>query len=115
MHEAHVRASKGIGLQVSEVSSMRLLAQGTTVAFVLGVEMLTIVGCWIAVLVYMNAVFAIRVQTLDWAYNLDWRLNGILAEGGKTHYRRPQRVKDANGVSPCIDFLRPVEQERGKC
>ena len=65
MHEAHVRASKGIGLQVSEVSSMRLLAQGTTVTFVFGVEMLTIVGCWIAVLVYMNAVFAIRVQALN--------------------------------------------------
>lgn len=65
MHETHVCASEGIRLQVSEVSSMCLLALGTAVALVFGVEMLTNMFCWISILIDMHTVFAIRIQTLN--------------------------------------------------
>lgn len=81
---------------------------------VFGVEMLANMVSWVSILVDMHSVFAIRVQALNRAYYFDWRLNGILTEGRKTHYLRVQGVKNANSVSPCIDFLRAIEQKRRK-
>ena len=113
--ETHVRVSKWIRHQISQVAQMSLFLERSTVVFTERIVMRSCSCasfCQVSEFVNMNSVLTVWIKALNWTCNLDWSCGILLTERNYTPSFWVVRVQNANGISDGLWSLRLIHEIR---
>ena len=100
--EAHVRVSKWIRNQISQVTQMSLFLERSAMSFTERIVMRSSCGTSVSQVskfMNMDSVFAVRTKAFDWAGDFNGSCGVFLTEGNDTSDFWVVRVQDADGIS----------------
>lgn len=111
--KAHVRVSKWVGNQISQVAQMSLFLERSAMVFTQWVVMRS--SCdtsfsQVSEFVNVNSVFTVWIKALDWACNFDWGCRILLTERNDTSDFWAVRVQYADGISGGLWSFRLVHK-----
>lgn len=113
--KAHVRVTKWIRNQISQIALMSLFLERSTVVFTKRIKMRSSCGtsfCQVSKFMNVNSVLTVWIKALYWTCNLDWSCSILLTERNDTPNLWAVWVQYTDGISGGLRGFRFIHKVR---